>query len=112
MHSASRVAYDVTGYHTFAAELALDDAAGTSGSVIYKVLIAGTADPRAATGATSALEAQWTLAYESPIVRGDDAPIPISIPLRGASRLALLVEFADRGDTLDHANWLNARLVK
>ena len=31
---------------------------------------------------------------------------------RGAARMALLVEFADRGDELDHANWLNARLVK
>ena len=99
MHTASRLAYDVTGYRTFAAELALDEAAGASGSVIFKVLLQPT-------------EGDWTLAHESPVIRGGDAPAPVSIPLRGAQRLALLVEFADRGDTLDHANWLNARLIK
>ncbi len=29
-----------------------------------------------------------------------------------AERLALLVEFADHSDALDHANWLSARLSK
>ena len=55
---------------------------------------------------------QWSPAYESPIIRGADAPTPVSIDLKGAARLALIVEFADRGDELDHANWLNARLIK
>jgi hypothetical protein len=99
MHTASRLAYDVTGYRTFEAELALDESAGTGGSVIFKVLL-------------QSAEGNWTPAYESPVLRGGDPPTPISIPLRGTSRLALLVEFADRGDTLDHANWLNARLIK
>ena len=99
MHTASRLAYEVAGYRTFEAELALDDAAGAGGSVIFKVLLQG-------------VEGEWTLAHESPVLRGGDAPTPVSIPLRGASRLALLVEFADRGDELDNANWLSARLVK
>jgi hypothetical protein len=34
------------------------------------------------------------------------------VELKQASRVALLVEYADRGDVLDHANWLNVRLVK
>ena len=55
---------------------------------------------------------EWTTAYESPIIRGGEPPTPISLDLKGASRLALIVEFADRGDELDHANWLNARLLK
>ena len=34
------------------------------------------------------------------------------VDLTGAKRLTLRVDFADRGDELDHADWLNARLVK
>jgi hypothetical protein len=36
----------------------------------------------------------------------------VSVELAGAMRLALLVDFADRGDTCDWADWLHARLVK
>jgi hypothetical protein len=97
--SAARLAYGVAGFRQFEAELALDDSAGIGGSVVYKVLLQGT-------------DGEWRPAYESPALRGGDAPVPISIPLKGAARLALLVEFADRGDALDHANWLSARLIK
>ena len=53
----------------------------------------------------------WVLAYQSPIVRGGQPPLPISVDVSGAQRLALIVGFADRGDQLDYANWLNARLI-
>jgi hypothetical protein len=99
MHSASRLAYDVAGYRRFAAEIALDESAGLAGSVVFKALIE--TDP-----------GEWKSAYESPIVRGGDPPVPVSIDLAGAKRLALIVDFADRGDELDHANWLSARLNK
>ena len=99
MHSASRVAFDLKGEQRLEAQFALDDQAATRGSVIGKVLLE--------TG-----PGKWTTAWESPIVRGGDAPLSLSIPLKGARRLALLVEFADRGDEGDHANWLNARLVR
>ncbi|MDX1946414.1 MAG: NPCBM/NEW2 domain-containing protein [Pirellulaceae bacterium] len=99
MHTTSRLAYDVAGYRTFAAELAIDEAAGDGGSAIFKVLL-------------EIAPSEWTVAYESAILRGGDEPVPISIDLRGARRMALIVEFADRGDELDHANWLDARLEK
>jgi hypothetical protein len=99
MHTTSRLAYDVAGFRKFEAEIALDESAGRRGSVIFKVLLQDSA------GA-------WTPAYESPVIRGGEAPTPISIELKGAPRLALIVEFADRGDELDHANWLQARLLK
>jgi hypothetical protein len=99
MPSASRVAYDVAGYRRFAAELAIDDAAGLEGSVVFKVLLEDDAN-------------QWRPAYESPIVRGGDSPVPISIDLKGAKRMALIVDFADRADECDWADWLNARLTK
>src|SRR5262245_15618569 len=99
MPSASRVAYDVAGYRRFEAEIAIDDVAGQGGSVVFKVVL------QTAAGA-------WQTAYESPIVRGGDAPVSVSVDLKGANRMALLVEFAERGDELDYADWIAARLVK
>jgi hypothetical protein len=99
MHSTSRLAYGATGYRKFEAEIALDESAGQRGSVLFRVMLQDEAG-------------EWKPGYESPIIRGGDAPLPISVDLAGAARLALIVEFADRGDELDHANWLNARLLK
>ncbi len=99
MPSASRVGYDVAGYRRFEAEISIDDAAGQGGSVVFKVVL------QTAAGA-------WQKAYESPMVRGGDVAVPISVDLKGASRMALLVEFAERGDECDYANWLAARLIK
>jgi hypothetical protein len=50
--------------------------------------------------------------YASPILRGGDRPVPISVDVTSAKRLDLVVDFADRADELDHADWLDARLVK
>ena len=99
MHTTSRLAYDVAGFRRFEAEIALDESTGRRGSVVFKVLLQDSA------GA-------WNPAYESPVIRGGEAPTPIAVELKGAARLALIVEFADRGDELDHANWLQARLLK
>jgi hypothetical protein len=100
MHSTSQVAYDLGGrYRRFQAELALDDQAGVRGSVTCRVLFQ---DP----------QGQWQRAFESPVVRGSDKLLPISVDVSGVKRMALIVDFADRGDVLDHANWLNARLIQ
>ena len=100
MHSASRVAYRLDGRHRrLQAELALDDSAGLGGNVIFRVFLADAAD-------------QWKRAYESPVVRGGDPALPISVDVSQAQALALIVDFADRGDVLDRAAWLDARLTK
>jgi hypothetical protein len=104
MPSASRVAYEVAGYRRFEAEIAIDDVAGKRGSVVFKVVLQGVV--------TQAGAGAWQTAYESPIVRGGDVPMPISVDLKGAGRMALLVEFAERGDECDYADWLAAQLVK
>ena len=102
MPTTSRVVYEVTnGNGRFSAELALDDAAGQHGSVVYRVYLE---QPRQA-------QAVWQVAYTSPVVRGGDAPRMISLDLNGATKIALIVDFADRGDERDYANWLNARFV-
>jgi hypothetical protein len=99
MPSASRLAYDVVGYRKFEAEIAIDEEAELQGSVVFKVLLERS-------------PGQWQPAFESPVVRGGDAPLAVSVDLKGASRLALLVEFADRGDECDWGNWLHARFTK
>jgi hypothetical protein len=100
MRSTSRLAYDLDDdYKQFCAELALDQSAGPRGSVIYRVF-------------TAAEGGAFKSAYESPIIRGGDAPLSIAVDLTGIKRLALIVDFAERGDECDDADWLNARLVK
>ena len=38
--------------------------------------------------------------------------MPVSVDIAGATKLELVVDYADRADVLDHADWLNARLVQ
>ena len=49
--------------------------------------------------------------YTSPILRGGQTPLPISIDLSNAKKLDLFVDFADRADQLGRADWLDARLT-
>jgi hypothetical protein len=99
MHSEARVVYRLEQpYRRLDAELAVDDHTAGQGSVIFHVsLRRGDA---------------WKPAYTSGVIRGGDAPVPVSVDLAGATELLLHVGFAERGDVQDHANWLNARLVK
>jgi hypothetical protein len=100
MPSASRVAYALRGrYQRFAAEIVLDDSAGPSGSVVFRVLF-------------SDGQGRWETAWESDPVRSGDPPRPISVDTRGVQAMVLIVDMGQRGDVQDHANWLNARLVE
>jgi hypothetical protein len=36
----------------------------------------------------------------------------VSVDLSGAKRISLIVDFADRADEWDRADWLDARLVE
>jgi hypothetical protein len=100
MPSASRAAYALRGrYQRFAAEVALDDSAGASGSVVFRVFF-------------SDGQGGWQAAWESPPVRSGDAPRPVSVDTRGVQAMALIVDMGERGDVQDHAVWLNARLME
>jgi hypothetical protein len=99
MHSAARVTYQLDGsYDRFAATVAIDDAANGGGSVVFHVFVRSGED--------------WTEAYSSEIVRGGDPAADVAVDLAGASQLALVVDYADRGDERDYANWLDARLER
>lgn len=94
MHSASRLTYLPDGkFRRFQAALAIDDLAAPQGSVEFRVYADG------------------QRVYSSPIVRGGQPPLEISLDITNVKRLDLLVDFADYGDTLDRANWLDARLL-
>ena len=98
-HSASRIVYPLDGrFRRFEAEVALDDVAGRQGSVVFRVyLVRG---------------GELQEVFASKILRGGDPSQAVTVDLEGATHLALVVDYADRGDELDHANWLDARLVK
>lgn len=97
MHSASRITYQLDHkFRWFQSQIALDQSAGNRGSVIFRVFLQRSGE--------------WTSTYTSPIVRGANRPLAIKLNVAQADAIALLVEFADRGDERDYANWLNARL--
>jgi endo-alpha-N-acetylgalactosaminidase len=78
----------------FESLVGIDDSTLGGGSVRFRVLIDGKEK------------------FASPIIRGGDTPLPVSVDVTGAKELELLVDYADRADVLDHADWLNARLIR
>ena len=99
MHSAARVTYQLTDtFSRFAAALALDHSSGRRGSVVFRLFVAK--------------DGQWHGAYTSDVIRGGKAPVPIEADISGAQAITLIVDFADRGDELDRAHWLDARLIR
>jgi hypothetical protein len=100
MHSPSRITYDLDGaFRRFDARVALDDEARGRGSVDFRVFVDDGSG-------------EWREAATSGTVRGGQPAAAISVDLSGVKRISLLVDFADRGDVLDHADWLDARLVR
>jgi hypothetical protein len=98
VHSAARLVYRLDEpLKRFAAEVAIDDHTDRRGSVVFRVFL---------------LKGQeWEAAWNSKVVRGGDPPVPVSVDLADARAVALVVDFADRGDQWDRANWLDARLI-
>lgn len=100
MHSTSRLAYDLPqGFTEFQAHMSIDQSSGKRGSVVFRVFVSD--DGQA-----------WKEGYRSDVVVGGELPRPVKVNVASAKRLALVVDFADRGDQLDRANWIGARLVK
>ncbi|NLF10042.1 MAG: hypothetical protein GX594_18995 [Pirellulaceae bacterium] len=50
--------------------------------------------------------------YAGPILRDGEPPVPVEVDLTGAKRMELVVDYADRADVLDRADWLDARIVE
>jgi hypothetical protein len=95
VHSAARLSYKLDRpWRRFQAEVGIDDSTAGKGSVGFRVFVDG------------------KQMYASPPIRGGMAPQAVSIDLDGAKQLDLVVDYGEAGDLMDHADWLNARLVK
>lgn len=95
VHSASRLTYLLAeSFRRFEADVGIDDETAGEGSVRFRVFVDGQQK------------------YTSPVMRGGQKPIPVSVDLTGAKRIDLVVDFADRADEQDHADWLDARLIR
>ncbi|MGY8768798.1 MAG: NPCBM/NEW2 domain-containing protein [Pirellulales bacterium] len=96
-HATSRLAYRVPSNAVrFASSLGIDDITAGQGSVVFRIYTAST-------------DGKWTVAYQSPTVRGGDSLVPVSLELKDVKAIALVVDHADGADILDHANWIEAR---
>jgi hypothetical protein len=99
VHSIAGLTYRLDQpYRRFEAELGIDDTTEGAGSIVLRIY-------------TDDGSRKWQPKFTSDVVRGGQAPTPISVDIRGAKRLSLIVDVADRGDQQDHANLLDARLV-
>ncbi|MBA2116577.1 NPCBM/NEW2 domain-containing protein [Bremerella alba] len=97
LHATSRLAYKVDPQATrLRAKVGIDDDTDGAGSVIFKVFASETGK-------------SWKTIYESPIVRGGHPSLDVDVSVQGMKGLALVVEYADGADVLDHANWMDAR---
>lgn len=97
LHATSRLAYKVDNEAVrLRAKVGIDDDTHGAGSVIFKVFASKTGK-------------SWETIYESPIVRGGQTPLDVDVSVEGMKGLALVVEYADGADVLDHANWMDAR---
>jgi hypothetical protein len=94
VHSRCRLVYDLGGrYDTFAATIGIDDSADGHGDCVFLV----------ETDGKEGFRKRMT---------GAARPHAIRIPVAGARRLALTVDWGDDLDLADRANWCDARLVK
>ncbi|MBX7168443.1 MAG: NPCBM/NEW2 domain-containing protein [Pirellulales bacterium] len=95
LHSAARITFPLDGqYRRFACQAAIDDSAQGRGSVVFRVYV------------------DEQERFRSPLVTGSQAPLPIEIDVAGGKLLSLIVDYGQQADELDHAAWLNPRLVK
>jgi len=93
-HAESTFTIDLKGAaKTFRATVGVDDETEGRGSVIFQVYVDG------------------KRAFQSPTLKGRDAPLPVSVDLTGAKRLSLRVREADNGMDNDHADWGSAMIV-
>ncbi|MGH9630264.1 MAG: NPCBM/NEW2 domain-containing protein, partial [Bryobacteraceae bacterium] len=93
VHGRSEIKYSLGGRcTTFTANVGVDDEVGSSGSVVFQVLVDGSS------------------VYNSGLMRGSTATKSVSVDLTGKSQLSLVVTDGGDGPSYDHADWANARL--
>ncbi|MEF2278522.1 NPCBM/NEW2 domain-containing protein [Deinococcus sp. YIM 134068] len=93
VHAVATVAYALGARcTTFTAQVGLDDEVGDRGSVVFQVFGDG------------------VKLYESPVRRGVDPALPVSVNVSGVQELRLVTDSAGDGASYDHADWAEARV--
>ncbi len=93
VHSQCALTYDLDRrFGTFRALLGFDDASRGKGRVACRVLADGKE------------------IYSNPDLRADAPPVPLNLPVNGAERLSLIVDYGPDQDTGDRVIWAGARL--
>ena len=95
MQSRTLLAYRIEpGDRRFQALVGVDERAGPSGSVVFRVLV------------------DKEQRYKSQPLSHRDPPQAIDVDLAGGKFLILDTDFGERGNIRDFANWVEARLVR
>ncbi|UQN09754.1 NPCBM/NEW2 domain-containing protein (plasmid) [Deinococcus sp. QL22] len=93
VHASSTLTYGLAARcTTFTAQVGLDDEVGDRGSVVFQIYGDG------------------VKLYESPVRRGIDPALPISVAVGGVSDLRLVATDAGDGIYYDHADWAEAKV--
>lgn len=96
-HATSTIVYDLAalgrGYDRFQASVGIDDEIREAGSVVFQVFVDG--EKR----------------YDSGVVTSATAAQAVSVAVRGAKELKLVVTDGGDGISSDHADWASARLT-
>lgn len=95
VRSRTLLQYDLAGkFERFQSTIGVDAAAGTQASVRFVVLVDGEEK------------------FDSGLMSATSDPVPVDVSVTDAKTLELLVDFGERGDVDDFANWCNARLLR
>jgi hypothetical protein len=93
-HAPGEILIDLGGrYDTFAVEIGVQKQDSGQGSVVFQIYV------------------DDTKRFDSGVMRETDSAKPVSISVKGAQELRLVVTDAGDGIMCDCANWANARLV-
>ena len=99
MPSLSRLAFRLpSGSDRFESELGLDDSSGQGGSVVFRVFLE--------------LDGRWIEKFHTEKIVYGMPLVDCKVDLEQATGIALVVDGASDTDYLDHANWLDARIVR
>jgi len=82
------------GSKRFQALVGLDDRAGPLGNVVFKIRV----DDK--------------VSFASPPMTPGEPPRAVDVDVSGARVLILITEFGERGDVQDHADWVEARVIR
>jgi len=96
VHAAADLRYNLGGLcSTFTASVGVDDEVGSNGSVDFQVYLDGAA----------------TATYDSGTLTGTSATKAVAVTVTGISELRLVVTDAGDGNSYDHADWADAKVL-